>query len=87
MITFVMDVLPVERGSPVTRIEKHQELLPLRERVEGNKSRNIGTGDESWFTLEYQHSAKWRVAPQEVSEGVRQQINTKGDTDCCLGRR
>jgi hypothetical protein len=41
-----------------TRIEKCQELLSWPERMEANKFCNIVTGDESWLTFNYQHSAK-----------------------------
>jgi hypothetical protein len=59
------------------RIEKCLELVPLLERLEANKLNNIVTGDGSSFTPEYQHSANWGVAREEVPERVRQQINTK----------
>jgi hypothetical protein len=39
-----------------------------------NKFCTIVTGDESWFTLEYQYSAKWSVHCEEVPERARQQI-------------
>jgi hypothetical protein len=42
----------------VSRIQKCQELLPLLEMMEANQFRNILTGDESWFMLEYQHVVK-----------------------------
>jgi hypothetical protein len=42
-----------------------------------NKFRTIVTGDESWLTLEYQHSAKWSVHCEEAPERARQQIGTK----------
>jgi hypothetical protein len=41
-----------------SRIQKYQELLPVRERMEANEFRNILTGDESWFVLEYQPAVK-----------------------------
>jgi hypothetical protein len=37
----------------------------------------IVTGDESWFTFEYQHSEKWIVHREEAPERVMQQIGTK----------
>jgi hypothetical protein len=40
------------------RIQKSQELLPLLEKMEGNKFRNNLTGDESRFMLEYQYAVK-----------------------------
>jgi hypothetical protein len=60
-----------------SRIQKCQELLPLLERMEANKFRNILTGNESWFTLEYQHAVKWGLSREDVSERVRQQIGRK----------
>jgi hypothetical protein len=36
-----------------------------------NKFRNILTGDESWFMLEYQHAVKWSLSLEDVSERVR----------------
>jgi hypothetical protein len=60
-----------------SRIQKCQELLPLLERMETNQFHHILTGDENWFTLEYQHAVKWSLSPEDVSERVRQQIGTK----------
>jgi hypothetical protein len=45
--------------------------------MEVNKFRNILTGNESWFMLEYQHAVKWSPSLEDVSERVRQQIATK----------
>jgi hypothetical protein len=50
--------------------------------MEANKFRNILTGDESWFTLEYQQAVKRNLSCEDVSERVRQQIGTK--TLCSL---
>jgi hypothetical protein len=44
---------------------------------EANKFCTIVKGDESWFTFEYQYSAKWSVYREEVPERARQQIGTK----------
>jgi hypothetical protein len=52
----------------VSRIQKCQEVLPLLERMETNKFRNILTSDESWFMLEYQHAVKWSLSGADVSE-------------------
>jgi hypothetical protein len=41
-----------------SRLEKCRELLPMLEGMDGNNFRSLVTGDESWFTLEFQHSAK-----------------------------
>jgi hypothetical protein len=57
-----------------SRIQKYQELLPLLERMEANRFRNILTGDESWFMLEYEHVVKWSFSREDASESVRQQI-------------
>jgi hypothetical protein len=45
--------------------------------MEANKFRNILTGDESWFILEYQQAVKWSLSREDVSERVRQQIDRK----------
>jgi hypothetical protein len=68
-----------------SRIQKCQELLPLRERMEANKFRNILTGDESEFMIEYQHAMKWSPSREDVSERVRRQIGTKNCAHCYLG--
>jgi hypothetical protein len=60
-----------------SRIQKYQELLPLLERIEEHKFRNILTDDKSWFMLGYQHAVKWSLSHEDVSERVRQQIGTK----------
>jgi hypothetical protein len=61
----------------ITRIQKCQELLQLLEAMGASKFRNILTGNESWFTLEYQHFAKWSVFREDVRSRVRQDIGTK----------
>jgi hypothetical protein len=58
------------------RVQKHEELLPLLQSMAVNKFHTIVMGDESWFTLEYQHSAKWSVHREEGPERARQQIST-----------
>jgi biotin operon repressor len=40
------------------RMKKCQDLLPLPERMEASNFRNLVMGHESWFTLEFQQSAK-----------------------------
>jgi hypothetical protein len=45
--------------------------------MEANKFRNILTSDESWFMLEYQQAVKWGLSREDVSERMRQQIDTK----------
>jgi hypothetical protein len=59
-----------------SKIQKCQELPPLLERMEANKFRNILTDDERWFMFQYQHTAKWSLSREDVSERVRQQIGT-----------
>jgi hypothetical protein len=44
----------------ITKIQKCQELLQLLETMETSKFHSPLTGAESWFTFEYQHSAKMR---------------------------
>jgi hypothetical protein len=63
--------------SPELRLQKCQELLEVLQAMEASKFRSIVTGDESWFTLEFQHSAKWGLSRDEVPEKVRQTIGTK----------
>jgi hypothetical protein len=40
------------------RIEKCRELLRMLEGLEKGNFRNLVTGDRSWFTVQFQHSAK-----------------------------
>jgi hypothetical protein len=47
----------------------------MREAMEWNNYCNLVTGDERWFALEFQHSAKWSVSRDDVSQKVRQQID------------
>jgi hypothetical protein len=53
-----------------SRIQRCQKLLPLLEGTEANNFRNILTGDESWFILEYQHAVKWSLSREDISERV-----------------
>jgi hypothetical protein len=39
--------------------------------------RNILTGDDSWFMLEFQHTVKWSLSREDVSKRARRQIGTK----------
>jgi hypothetical protein len=55
----------------VSGIQKCQELLPLLERMEANKFRNILTGDESWFMLWHQHAVKWSFSREDGSKRVK----------------
>jgi hypothetical protein len=70
-----------------SKIQKCQELLPLLERMEANKFRIILTGDESWFTLNYQHAVKWSLSCEDLSEKVRRQIGTKNMLTVIWGSR
>jgi histone-lysine N-methyltransferase SETMAR len=60
-----------------TKVQKCKEFLLLLESMSANKFCTIVIGDESWFTLEYQNSAKWSVHREEAPEMVRQQIGAK----------
>jgi hypothetical protein len=68
---------PLTEQLRITRIQKCQELLQLLETMEVSKFRNILTGDESWFTLGYEHSAKWNAFRADVPSWVIQDIGTK----------
>jgi histone-lysine N-methyltransferase SETMAR len=57
-------------------MKKCQDILPLLERMEASNFHNIVTGDESWFTLELQQSAKWSTSREDVRQRARQQIGT-----------
>jgi hypothetical protein len=59
------------------RTKKCQDLPPLLERMEANNVRNIVTGDESWFALELQDSAKGSTSREHGPQKVRQQIGTR----------
>jgi histone-lysine N-methyltransferase SETMAR len=59
------------------RVKKCRDLLPLLERMEASNFHNIVTGDESWFNLELQQSAKWSTSREDVPQRVRQHIGTK----------
>jgi hypothetical protein len=49
-------------------IYKCREVLPMLEGLEKGQFRNVMTGDESWFTLQFQHSAKWDVSRDDVPQ-------------------
>jgi hypothetical protein len=70
-----------------SRIQKCQELLPLLKRIEVNKFRNILTGDESWFMLEYQRAVKWSLSREYASKRGRQQISTKNLDSLLFGEQ
>jgi hypothetical protein len=71
-----MDPPCVDKKLKETRLEMCRELLLMLEGMEGNNFRNLVAGDESWFTLEFQRSAKWSVSRDDVLQKVRQQIDT-----------
>jgi hypothetical protein len=66
----------VDRKLREIRLEKCREFLPTLEGMERKDFRDLVTGNESWFTLEFQHSAKWSVSRDNVPQKVRQQIHT-----------
>jgi hypothetical protein len=76
---------PLTEQLRVTRIQKCHELLQLLEAMEASKSRNILTGDESWFTLGYQPSAKWSLFREDVPSRVRQSVSTKRSCSLSFG--
>jgi hypothetical protein len=45
--------------------------------MEASNFHNIMRGDESWFTLELQQSAKWSTSREDLPQRVRQQIGTR----------
>jgi hypothetical protein len=47
----------------------------MLEGLEKGKFRNLMTRDESWFTVQFQHSAKWVVSRDDVPQKVRQLID------------
>jgi hypothetical protein len=55
---FAVDSPPVDRVAPSHKSPEVQGVAAILESMAANKFRTIVTGDESWFTLEYQHSAK-----------------------------
>jgi hypothetical protein len=59
------------------RMQTYRELLPILEVHEKNKFRRFVTRDESWFTSEFHHSAKWSMSQDDVPQKVKQQIGTQ----------
>jgi transposase len=59
------------------RVSTCEELLPLLETQEQRQFRDLVTGDESWFTLEYEHQTQWQISRQEIGPKVRQGFQTK----------
>jgi ABC-type uncharacterized transport system permease subunit len=66
-----MDPACIDRKLRETRLEKCREFLPVLEGLERKNFRNLVTGNESWFTLEFQHSAKWSVSRDDMPQKVR----------------
>jgi hypothetical protein len=54
-----------------------RELLSILKAHEKKKSQRFVTGDESWFALEFHHSAKWSVSRDDVPQRLKQQIGTQ----------
>jgi hypothetical protein len=48
----------------------------MLEGLEMRNFRNLVTGDQSWLTFQFQHSAKWAVSLDDVAQKVRQLIGT-----------
>jgi hypothetical protein len=72
----------MESGNGITSVQD-SSLVPIfrtfkfsQEAQEKNRFRRCITGDGSWFTLEFQHSAKWSMSRDEVSQRVKQTIGT-----------
>jgi hypothetical protein len=59
------------------RMKKCRDLRPLLERMEASNLHTIVTGDESWFTFELQHSAKWSTSSEDVPQTVKQEIGIR----------
>jgi hypothetical protein len=57
-------------------IEEYRELHPMLEGLEKRTFPSPVTDDESWFALQFQHSAKWTVSRNDVPQKVRQLIGT-----------
>jgi histone-lysine N-methyltransferase SETMAR len=72
-----MDTHQLTEQLRAERMKKCHHLLPLLERMEKSNFHHIVTGDESWFTLELQQSAKWSTSGEDVPQRVRQQIRTR----------
>jgi hypothetical protein len=69
-----MDPPCVDKKLRETRLEKCRELLPMLEGLERNNFRSFMTGDESWSTLQFQHSAKWSVCRDDVPQKARNKL-------------
>jgi hypothetical protein len=58
------------------RVAKCGELLCTLEAMQRTNFRYIITGDESWFSLEYQHASQWSVSRDEMPQRVDPAIGT-----------
>jgi hypothetical protein len=58
------------------RIDKCCELLSMLAGLEKGNFPNLVKGDESWFTLQFRHSAKSAVYRDDIPQKVRQLIDT-----------
>jgi histone-lysine N-methyltransferase SETMAR len=58
-------------------METCRELLSLLKAHKKNNFQRCVTEDESWFTLEFHHSAKWSVSQGDVPQKAKQQIGTQ----------
>jgi hypothetical protein len=59
------------------RREICERLLPISEAREPDSFRILVAGDENWFTVEHQHSAKWDVARDELPTRASEMTGTK----------
>jgi hypothetical protein len=72
-----VDTPPADGATPSRKTSEMPGVATIAREDRGHRFRNILTGDESWFTLQYQHSAKWSVSREELPETARQQIGTE----------
>jgi hypothetical protein len=59
------------------QMETRRDLLLILNTPEKNKFQRVVTEDESWFTLEFHHSMKWRISRDDVLQKVKPQIGTQ----------
>jgi hypothetical protein len=71
-----MDPHALTQSLRESRLEKCCGLLAILEGMKKTNFHNLVTGDERWFTLEFQHSAKWCVSRDDVPQKARQRIDT-----------
>jgi hypothetical protein len=58
-------------------MEKCNVRLEILVAIQRIKFRNIVTGDESWFYLDYHHDRQWSVSRDELTQKVKPGISTK----------